>query len=118
MYVLSLLKKDNVQPTEYYFNTFNKPDLILKDIRKFNGGIYGFPPIYFIDDYGHASVVRPEEIVEASVIDVKRKKEAMHELKMIDDYAQFKNHKAILADPRTVEIMQMQQPITPDAQPN
>lgn len=106
MYVLSLLKK-TAQPTEYYFDDESKASLVLQAIAENNLEV-----ICFSDDHGQKCVVAIEQIVEASIIDAERKKLAIHELKMIDEYSKIKIHKATLEDPRTAEIMEMQKPIT------
>lgn len=104
MFVLSLLKK-TAQPTEYYFDTFEKPHAVLLDIKSSKD------PVYFQDDYGQSVVIRPDELAESAVIDAERRKMALHELRMIDDDVKVKIQKSILADPRTSEIMKLQQPV-------
>lgn len=110
MFVLSLLKK-TAQPTEYYFDNLDKAKKVLKSLDS-------RPWQYFEDDYGNIAFIIFNELVEATIIDAEKRKLAMHECKMIDDYTKLKINKLTLSDSRTAEILQAQQPISQDNKPN
>lgn len=114
MHVLSVFKK-TAQTSEYYFDGFERPNEILGIIHKSERD-HEVKMVYFTDDYGQAGIIRIEEVAEACVSDIDRRKTAGHEIKMIENYSEVKRHKSVLSDPRTAEIMQLQQPINTNEQ--
>lgn len=109
MFVLSILKK-TAHPTEYYFDTFEGAEIAQNYFKEGSLDL-----IYISDDYGQNAYINMKEIAEIIITDVKRKKMVIHELKMIEEYAKIEINKLTLADPRTADILQQQQPINSNA---